>query len=122
MLKLKEKFCLTIILCSNELFLSQHYPCQLSAGVFTGMAISLTKHFKKISMFRRPSHHTNYKASEVVTETQIRLICADHLTDPPSKKCLNKVSHHFEITCCLMTVYVTNSKALDDWILCDSES
>lgn len=68
-LKLKEKFWQTIVLCSNRLFLSQHCPCQLLADVFTGMAISLTRHFKKKikSMFRRPSHHTNYKASEAVT-------------------------------------------------------
>lgn len=67
-LKLEEIFCLTIVLCSNRLFLSQHCPCQLLAGVFTGMAISLTRHFKKKkSIFRRPSHHTNYKASEAVT-------------------------------------------------------
>jgi len=67
MLKLKEKLYLTIILCFKELCLSQHCPCQLSAGVSTGVAMSLTRHLKKISIFRRPSPHTNYKDSEVVT-------------------------------------------------------
>lgn len=125
-LKLKEKFWQTIVLCSNRLFLSQHCPCQLLAGVFTGMAISLTRHFKKKKKKNLCSEDLliiqTTKLVRLSPETQIRLSCADHLTDSPSRKCLNKISHRFEITCCLMTAYVTNSKAQDDWILCDSES
>lgn len=122
-LKLEEIFCLTIVLCSNRLFLSQHCPCQLLAGVFTGMAISLTRHFKKKNLYSEDLLIIQTtKPVRLSPETQIRLSCADHLTDSPSRKCLNKISHRFEITCCLMTVYVTNSKAQDDWILCNSES
>lgn len=129
-LKLKEKFCLTIVLCSKRLFLSQHCPCQLLADVFTGMAISLTRHLKKKKKKKTQQDLCSEdlliiqttKPVRLSPETQIRLSCADHLTDSPSRKCLNKISHRFEITCCLMTVYVTNSKAQDDWILCDSES
>lgn len=100
-----------------------HSPCQLSAGVFTGMAISLNRHLKKKFLHSEDllSIQTT-KPVRLSPDTQIRLSWADHLTDSPSKKRLNKISHRFEITCCLMTVYVTSSEALDDWILCDSES
>lgn len=132
-LKLKEKFHLTIILCSNELLLSQQCPCQLSAGVSTGTDISLTRHLKKkkkkgttTGKKKIPSEDfliiQTTKPVRLSPETQIKLSCADHLTNSPSKKCLNKISHRFQITCCLMTVYVISSKALNDWVLCDSKS
>lgn len=87
------------------------------------MAISLTRCLKKKNLYSEDLLIIQTtKPVRLSPETQIRLSCADHLTDFPSRKCLNKISHRFEITCCLMTVYVTNSKAQDDWILCDSES